>query len=192
MNHTSIYSMFSRCLCSLNARFTPIFLKIALIPHLLMFCRIKRKIEQGKIKKHKRKNWLFICFAKAKRTFRCSETQASKRRGLEFTSANEALIKRHQWVHLSKAHLHRGERRLFRLKTPALCQGEEHRAGKTNRIFLAYFSNPVYIYIYIYIYLRLDQGSIFKRENTLLRVSPLFFLNHFRVCDFVYFTLDLV
>ena len=29
-------------------------------------------------------------------------------------------------------------------------------------------------------------------ENNLLRVSPLFFLNHLRVCDFVYFTLDLV
>ena len=25
------------------------------------------------------------------------------------------------------------------------------------------------------------------RENTLLRVSPLFFLNHFRGCDFVHF-----
>ena len=25
------------------------------------------------------------------------------------------------------------------------------------------------------------------RENTLLRVSPLFFLNHFRVCDFIHF-----
>ena len=32
----------------------------------------------------------------------------------------------------------------------------------------------------------------FLKENTLLTVSPLFFLNHFRVCDFVYFTLDLV
>ena len=27
----------------------------------------------------------------------------------------------------------------------------------------------------------------FLRENTLLRVSHLFFLNHFRVCDFVHF-----
>ena len=48
VNHTSIYSVFSRCLCNLNSRFTPIFLKITLIPDLLMFCRIKRKIKQGK------------------------------------------------------------------------------------------------------------------------------------------------
>ena len=36
------YSVFSMCLCNLNARFTPIFQKITLIPHLLMFRRIKR------------------------------------------------------------------------------------------------------------------------------------------------------
>ena len=59
VNHTSIYSMFFRCLCNLNARFTPIFLNITLIPHLLMFCRIKRKIKQGKGKKLRRKNQLF-------------------------------------------------------------------------------------------------------------------------------------
>ena len=56
MNHTSIYSVFSRCLLNLNTKFTPIFLKITLIPHLLMFCRIKRKIKQGKDKKLRRKN----------------------------------------------------------------------------------------------------------------------------------------
>ena len=47
------------CLCNLNARFTPIFLKITLIPHFLMFCRIKRKIKQGKGKNLRRKNLLF-------------------------------------------------------------------------------------------------------------------------------------
>ena len=59
VNHTSIYSMFSRFLCNLNARFIPIFLKITLIPNLLMFCRIKRKIKQGNNKKIRRKNLLF-------------------------------------------------------------------------------------------------------------------------------------
>ena len=59
VNHTSIYSLFSKCLCNLNARFTPIFLKITLIPHVLMFCKIKRKIKQGKGKKLRRKNLLF-------------------------------------------------------------------------------------------------------------------------------------
>ena len=39
VNHTSIYSVFFMCLCNLNARFTPVFLKITLIPNSLMFCR---------------------------------------------------------------------------------------------------------------------------------------------------------
>ena len=47
MNHTRIYSVFSMCLGNLNARFIPIFLKITLIPHFLMFCRIRRKIKQS-------------------------------------------------------------------------------------------------------------------------------------------------
>ena len=55
VNHTNIDSVFSRCLCNLNARFTPIFLKITLITHFLMFCRIKRKMKQGKDKKIRRK-----------------------------------------------------------------------------------------------------------------------------------------
>ena len=59
MNHTSIYSVFSMCLCNLNARFRPIFLNITLIPHLFMFYRIKRKIKKGKGKKLRRKNMLF-------------------------------------------------------------------------------------------------------------------------------------
>ena len=59
VNHTSIYSVFSMCLCNLNARFTPTFLKITLIPHLLMFYKIKRKIKQGNGKKLRRKNLLF-------------------------------------------------------------------------------------------------------------------------------------
>ena len=33
--------------CNLNAIFTPVFLKITLIPHLLMFWRIRRKIKQS-------------------------------------------------------------------------------------------------------------------------------------------------
>ena len=41
----SIYSLFYMYFCNLNARFTPIFLKITLIPNLLMFCRTRRKIK---------------------------------------------------------------------------------------------------------------------------------------------------
>ena len=47
VNHTSIYIMFFMCLGNLNARCTPIFVKITLILHLLMFCRIRRKIKQS-------------------------------------------------------------------------------------------------------------------------------------------------
>ena len=59
VNHTSIYSVLCMYLFNLNARFTPIFLKITLIPYLLMFCKIKRKIKQGNGKKLRRKNLHF-------------------------------------------------------------------------------------------------------------------------------------
>ena len=77
VNHTSIYSVFSKCLCNLNARFTPIFLNITLIPHLLMFCRIKRKIEQGKGKKLRRKNLLFEALVRRGKEVRQGEEKAS-------------------------------------------------------------------------------------------------------------------
>ena len=104
VNHTSIYSVFSRCLCNLNARFTPIFLKITLIPHLLMFYRIKRKIKQGKGKKLRRKNLLFEALVRRGKEVRQGEEmaspqrRASKRRCLEFVEVkrfveeNEVLI----------------------------------------------------------------------------------------------------
>ena len=38
---------FSCILCNSNARFTPISLKKALIPHSLVFCRIRRKTKQS-------------------------------------------------------------------------------------------------------------------------------------------------
>ena len=38
----SICSVFYKYFCNLNARFTAIFLKITLIPHLLMFCKNRR------------------------------------------------------------------------------------------------------------------------------------------------------
>ena len=39
VNCISIYSMFLRCLCNLNARFTPLCVNITLTPHLCEFCR---------------------------------------------------------------------------------------------------------------------------------------------------------
>ena len=36
-------------------------------------------------------------------------------------------------------------------------------------------------------YFRLDEGSVFRRENTFLKVSRHFFLSHSRVFDFVPF-----
>ena len=59
VNRISIYIVVLMCLCNLNARFMPIVLKIALIPHLLIFCRIRRKIKHGKGKNLRRKNMMF-------------------------------------------------------------------------------------------------------------------------------------
>ena len=142
---------FFRCLCNLNARFTPIFLKITRIPHLLMFCRIKRKIKQGKGKKLRRKNLLFrfskeVCQGEEKASL-CKQKNKPRvhlsvdtfHRGEEsfrgkesFTEVNEVLIRRNPWVCL-------GEGRLSRLKTPDLHQGEEHRARTTKLAFLTHF-----------------------------------------------------
>ena len=41
VNLISIYSMFCMYFCNLNAIFTPVFLKITLIPHFLKFCHYK-------------------------------------------------------------------------------------------------------------------------------------------------------
>ena len=58
VNHTSIYMVFFMYLCNLNARFTPIFIKITLIPHLLMFCKHWKKIKQRNRKNLSKKNHL--------------------------------------------------------------------------------------------------------------------------------------
>ena len=39
VNHISIYSVFSMCLCNINTRFTSLFVNITLIPYLFEFCR---------------------------------------------------------------------------------------------------------------------------------------------------------
>ena len=67
----------------LNARFTPLSLRKALISHLLMFCRIRRKIKQSD-GRNKVKRKLLICsslltlakwFATTKERARYSEEQ---------------------------------------------------------------------------------------------------------------------
>ena len=90
VNHTCIYIVFSRYLCNLNVRFTPIFLKITLIPHFLMFCRIKRKIKHRKGKKLRRKNLLFEALVRISEDVRQSEAQERKRRSLKFTLSRYA------------------------------------------------------------------------------------------------------
>ena len=47
VNLVSIFSMIFMCLCNLNARFTPISLKKSLIPHSLVFYKIRRKTKQS-------------------------------------------------------------------------------------------------------------------------------------------------
>ena len=128
-----------------------------------MFYRIKRKIKQGKGKKLRRKNLLFEALVRRGKEVRQGEEmaspqrRASKRRSLEFVEAKwfveekEVLIRRHPRVRLGEAYLRQDEGRLSRLKTPAICQGEEHLAGTTNLTFLAYFwpifPNPINICI---------------------------------------------
>ena len=92
VNHTSIYSVFCMYLCNLNARFTHIFLKITLIPHLLMFCWIKRKIKQGNGKKLRRNNLLFEALVLQGEGV-CQGKEAFFEAKLSSTLANEALSK---------------------------------------------------------------------------------------------------
>ena len=171
MNHTSIYRVFSMCLCNLNARFTPIFLNITLIPHLLMFCKIKRKIKQENEKKLRRKNLLFealnhhgeeVCQGEG--CFAAVKPEPNKREPLGFAKAKEGHNKRQlsgsPWRRISEWN---------------------------NKLFILSPSLAHFPFTYKYMYYRLVEGSVFGKENTLLRVSPLFFLSHSTVFDFVPF-----
>ena len=80
VNHTSIYSVFFMCLCNLNARFTPIFLKITLIPICLCFAGMERKSSKEREKSIKGRtccsmHWFATTrrFAKAKERLRLGE-----------------------------------------------------------------------------------------------------------------------
>ena len=79
------------CLGNLNARFTPIFLKITLIPHLLMFCRIRRKIKQSDERNQVKKK-LLICsklLIMAMRSFVAKTMLAKAKRKLRYYEAEE-------------------------------------------------------------------------------------------------------
>ena len=58
VNLITICSMCFMCLCNINVRFTNIFLKIKLILHLLMFCRIRRRIKQSEGNNQVKRKWL--------------------------------------------------------------------------------------------------------------------------------------
>ena len=63
----SIYILFYMYFCNLNARFTPIFLKITLTPICLCFARIESKASKEEGKKSKKvEPAQKHCFAKAK------------------------------------------------------------------------------------------------------------------------------
>ena len=86
VDFVSICSVFYMYFCNLNARFTPIFLNIILIPHLLIFAGIESKVSKEEGKKSKKteptQKHCFVevkWFAKAKHPF---------------TEAKEALIRR--------------------------------------------------------------------------------------------------
>ena len=82
------------CSCNLNARFIPIFVNITLIFHLLMFCRIRRKIKQSDGKNQvKRKllvcSNLLVAVHHYEGVLRHNETQVEKYNILEFVAAKE-------------------------------------------------------------------------------------------------------
>ena len=87
VNHTSIYRVFFMCLCNLNARFTPVFLKITLIPQLLMFCMHGKKSKQIKGKNLSKKNHILSEALVHRGNGVCSLRQSSSpRRRKRFTA----------------------------------------------------------------------------------------------------------
>ena len=71
--------------------------KITLIPHLLMLCKIKSKIKQGKGKKLRRKNLMFEALVQG----------AEVCQGEERASLHKQ--KKKPWVRLGEDTLHRGK-----------------------------------------------------------------------------------
>ena len=139
LNHTSIYNVFFMCLCNLNARFTLIFVKIILIPHLLIFYRIKRKIKQSDGRNQVTRKLLICnslltaairfttakeCFATTKLKSRiqhpwvcCNEGICSPRRS-SFPLRRKGFVATNMkpWVHRSKDTLRHSEAILNRSK----------------------------------------------------------------------------
>ena len=129
-------------------------------------------------------------FAKAK-------ANLHRDKGVRSCEASPSLQRRRKnlqpnfWVHRGEAGLRQGEGRRCRKMTRGFIAVKKPLLQRRTlgwsiklRIFspsLAHF--PMLINMCILDFFRVR----FFRENTLLRVSPPFFLNHFRVCDFSYF-----
>ena len=105
-----------------------------------------------------------------------AQAQAQARGPLRFAEANTNLH-RGEDVRKGEATLHRGKGRKQQKTTL--------RFASANDVFLAHLWPFFHLCINICI---LDLRRVrFWKENTLLRVSPLFFLSHSRVFDFVPF-----
>ena len=77
VNLISIYCMIFMCLYNINARFVSISYKKALILHLLMFCRIRRKIKQSDGRNQGKMKFLIYgrLLTAAKRKLHCYEAK---------------------------------------------------------------------------------------------------------------------
>ena len=160
VNLISICSMCFKCLCNLNARFTSIFLKITLIPHLLLFCRIRRRIKQSEGRNQVKRKWLnyssLILQGEGKASPRRGVsprkrkgfTASEQRRGLRFAQAKTHLPTFAE-ANISFTEV-KGEliiRQLSGLpKQRSLRLSEEHRAGAANFAFLAHLW-PIFHYL---------------------------------------------
>ena len=87
--------LFSCVLCNINARFAPIFYKKAIIPHFLIFCKIRNKIKLSDGRYQVKRKFLIysIRFTVAKRFATTKEFFATTKLKLRNTSLGFTAVK---------------------------------------------------------------------------------------------------
>ena len=99
MNHISIYSLFLRCLCNLNARFTPLYVNITLTD-LCEFCRDESKVSKEEDKQSKKvepapkallRQGEGIDSPRQRESFAEAKLRTEEIKGLEFAKAKKNL-----------------------------------------------------------------------------------------------------
>ena len=129
MNLISIYGVFCMYFCNLNARFTSIFLKITSIPHLLMFCRTRRKIKQSDEEPRVLQPWQ-RCSELQRRPLTKAKKEHLAHMTLGFAKAKQSFAKE-KGEYAERRHMASPQQRSFH-------RSEEHRVGAANFAFLAH------------------------------------------------------